>query len=225
SRAGAGADGNSYALLESTARSLALWMSFEDPMRVADLKTRGSRFVRVREEIRAPAGQLFGITDFMKPRVQEIAGTMPAPVGRWVLHSARLSKWLARGTGGRRIRTSTISGFLLLYAVAGLKRWRRSTLRFHEENARIEDWLGRIEGLAAENYSLAVELARAQRLIKGYGETHERGWRNFSLLLGQLGTLAPRSDGGALLARLIDAALADEEGAALRHELAALEGR
>lgn len=79
--------------------------------------------------------------------------------------------------------------------------------------------------MAGQNYSLAVELSRAQRLIKGYGETHERGWRNFSLLLGQLGTLTPRSDGGALLARLIDAALADEEGAALRRELALLEAR
>lgn len=223
--AGAGTDGSRCALLESTARSLALWMSFEDPIRVADLKTRGSRFERVREEIRAPAGQLFGITDFMKPRVQEIAGTLPAPMGRWLMRSARPGRWLPRGTGGLRIRTSTIGGFLLLYAVAGLKRWRRSTLRYHEENARIEDWLGRIERLAAENYSLAVELARAPRLIKGYGDTHERGLRNFSLLLGQLGTLAARSDGAVLLARLAEAALADEEGVALRREIAALAGR
>ena len=223
--AGAAENGGAYALLENTARSLALWMTFEDPIRVADLKTRGSRFVRVREELRAPAGQIFGITDFMKPRAEEVAGTMPAPVGRWLLRSARLGRWLARATGGWRIRTTTVGGFLLLYAVAGLKRWRRSTLRFREENARIEDWLGRIERLAGTNYTLAVELARAQRLIKGYGETYERGLRNFSLLLGQLGALMPRADGGALLARLIDAALADEEGAALRRELALLEAR
>jgi indolepyruvate ferredoxin oxidoreductase beta subunit len=197
-------------------------MSFEDPIRVADLKTRGTRFERVREEIRAPAGQLFGITEFMRPRVQEIAGTMPASLGRWVLSSARVSQWLARRTGGRQIRTSTISGFLLLYGVAGLRRWRRSTLRFHEENARIEDWLARVEGLARQNYSLAVELARAPRLVKGYGDTYERGWRNFSLLLEQLSALAPRADGGAQLARLIEAALADEEGAALRSQIAAL---
>jgi len=41
------ADASSYALLEATARSLALWMTFEDTIRVADLKTRASRFVRV----------------------------------------------------------------------------------------------------------------------------------------------------------------------------------
>jgi indolepyruvate ferredoxin oxidoreductase, beta subunit len=110
----------------------------------------------------------------------------------------------------------------MLYTLAGFKRWRRSTLRFQEENARIEEWLGRIEQLAADQYSLAVELARAQNLIKGYGETHERGWRNFTALVGQLEFLATRSDGAALLSRLQDAALADEEGKALAREIAAL---
>ncbi|MGH8137353.1 MAG: indolepyruvate oxidoreductase subunit beta family protein [Steroidobacteraceae bacterium] len=215
-------DGDAYALLEATARSLALWMTFEDTIRVADLKARGSRFARVRAEIRADPGQLFGITEFMKPRVAEMAGTLPAGLGRWVLGSARVRGWLARWTGGRQIRTSTIRGFLLLHTLGGLRRWRRSTLRFQEENARIESWLARIEQLAPGHYSLAVELARAQRLIKGYGDTHERGWRSFTALLGQLDVLCERSDGAVLLARLQEAALADEEGAALTRELAAL---
>jgi indolepyruvate ferredoxin oxidoreductase, beta subunit len=217
------ADARSYALLESTARSLALWMTFEDTIRVADLKTRASRFVRVRDEIRADPGQLFGITEFMKPRVEEIAGTLPAGLGRWLLGSPRLSGWLSRWTGGKQIRTGTVGGFLVLHLLGGFKRWRRSTLRFQEENARIEEWLGRIEQLAVDHYSLAVELARAQKLVKGYGETHERGWRNFTALVGQLEFLAARSDGAALLSRLQDAALADEEGEALAREIAALE--
>jgi indolepyruvate ferredoxin oxidoreductase beta subunit len=213
------ADASLYVLLQATARSLALWMTFEDTMRVADLKTRGSRFTRVQEEIRAEPGQLFGITEFMKPRVQEIAGTLPAGLGRWLLSSPRISAWLAKRTGGRAIRTRTLSGFVLLYLLGGLKRWRRGTLRFHEENARIEVWLARIEHLARDNYQLAVELANAQRLVKGYGETHERGWRNFSTLLEQVDVLAARSDGGTVFARLIEAALADEEGVGLSKEI------
>lgn len=216
------ADTSTYALLEATARSLALWMTFEDTIRVADLKTRGSRFTRVKDEIRAEPQQLFGITEFMKPRVEEIAGTLPAGMGKWVLRSPRATAWLTRFTAGRQIRTRTLSGFLLLYLLGGLKRWRRGTLRFHEENARIESWLARLEALAADNYMVAVQLAKAQRLVKGYGETHERGWRNFSTLLERVDLLAARADGGAVLARLIEAALADEEGAGLRRELAAL---
>jgi indolepyruvate ferredoxin oxidoreductase beta subunit len=110
----------------------------------------------------------------------------------------------------------------MLYMLGGLKRWRRGTLRFHEENARIEAWLARIETLATDNYLVAVELAKAQRLVKGYGETHERGWRNFSTLLEQVELLASRSDGGTVLARLIEAALADEEGVTLRREISTL---
>ncbi len=195
-------------------------MTFEDTIRVADLKTRATRFERVREEIRAEPGQLFGITEFMKPRVEEIAGTLPAGLGRWVLRSPGVSRQLARWTGGKQIRTGTVTGFLMLHALGGLKPWRRRTLRYHDENGRIEQWLGRIESLAVTNYPLAVELAKAQRLVKGYGETHERGWRNFCALVDRLDELAQRSDGAEVFARLQAAALADEEGKALARELA-----
>ena len=207
-------------LTEATARGLALWMTFEDTIRVADLKTRATRFERVREEIRADPGQLFGITEFMKPRVTEIAGTLPVGLGRWVLRSPGISRWLSRWTGGRQIRTGTVTGFLMLHLLGGLKRWRRGTLRYHEENERIEQWLRRIEALAATNYGLSVELARAQRLVKGYGETHERGWKNFTALVDKLDELAPRADGAEVFARLQTAALADEEGKLLARELA-----
>jgi indolepyruvate ferredoxin oxidoreductase, beta subunit len=216
-----GAGGNvPWSLSEATARSLALWMTFEDTFRVADLKTRSTRFARVRDEIRADPGQLFGITEFMKPRVQEIAGTLPAGMGRWVLRSPGVSRWLGRWTSGKQVRTGTVTGFLMLYTLGGLKRWRRGTLRYQEENARIEQWLTRIESLAATHYALAVELAKAQRLVKGYGETHERGWRNFSALIERIDELAAREDGAEVFARLQVAALADEEGKALARELA-----
>jgi indolepyruvate ferredoxin oxidoreductase beta subunit len=212
------------ALTQATAQSLALWMTFEDTFRVADLKTRSARFARVREEVRAAPDQLLGITEFMKPRVEEIAGSLPARTGRWLLASSRVRRWLERRTGGKQVRTGTIGGFLLLYLLAGMGRWRRGTLRYQQENARIEEWLARIAQLAAGNYDLAVQFARAQRLIKGYGETHERGWRSFSALAGQLDALAARDDGAAVLARLQEAALADEEGSALAKELAIAAG-
>jgi indolepyruvate ferredoxin oxidoreductase beta subunit len=215
-------DGRALALSVATARGLALWMSFEDTIRVADLKTRASRFERVRKEVRATPGQLLGITEFMRPRVQEIAGTLPRSIGNWILRSPRFARWLAGFTGGKAMRTSTVGGFLVLYTVSGLRRWRRGTQRFYEENTRIEAWLAAIERLADAQYDLAVELARAQRLVKGYGETHERGWRNFSTLMGQLEPLAGRPDGAAQFARLQEAALADEEGAALARALTAL---
>jgi indolepyruvate ferredoxin oxidoreductase beta subunit len=211
-------------LTQTVARSLALWMTFEDTIRVADLKTRSDRFARVRAEIGVAPGQLFGITEFLRPGVAEIAGTLPAALGSWVLSSPRLIRQLNRYTAGRQIRTTTVSGYLLLRALAGLRRWRRGTWRFRQENARIEAWLTATERLAAPRYALAVELARAPRLLKGYGETQERGWRNFSALTQQLELLAARPDGAALLSRLQEAALEDEQGTALAREIAALGG-
>src|SRR5581483_9140631 len=155
-----------------------------------------------------------------KPRVEEIAGTLPVGMGQWVLHSPGISRWLMRWTGGKQIRTGTVSGFLFLHTLAGLKRWRCGTLRYREENERIEQWLRRIDELAAVNYPLAVELAKSQRLVKGYGDTHARGWKNFSALVAKLDELVSRPDGAAVFARLQAAALADEEGKALARELA-----
>ena len=110
-----------------------------------------------------------------------------------------------------------------MYALAGLRRWRRGTLRFHQENARIEAWLERIERLGAEHRALAIELARAQRLIKGYGDTHERGWRNFSALVARLDQLVTRDDGAQRLAQLHEAALADDAGIELGKVLTELD--
>ena len=211
-------------LTQAVARSLALWMTFEDTIRVADLKTRSGRFARVRAEVGAGPGQLLGITEFLRPGVAEIAGTLPAALGSWLLRSPRVIRRLERFTGGRQIRTTTVSGFLLLRAVAGLRRWRRGSGRFRQENERIVAWLAAIERHAAARYELAVELARSQRLIKGYGETYERGWSNYSALAQQLEMLAARPDGAALLSRLQQAALADEEGVALARELSMLAG-
>ena len=210
------------ALSEAAARALALWMSFEDVPRVADLKTRRARHERIREEVRPGTGQIVGITDFVKPRVAELAGSLPAALGRRLLASGTLSRALSRWLPGRRIRSGTLHGFLLLYGLAGLKRWRRGTLRYREENARIEGWLGDLTRLAVANYALATELARAPRLVKGYGETHERGWRHFSQLLGALPALERCADGPERLSQLCEAALADEEGRALAAALARL---
>jgi indolepyruvate ferredoxin oxidoreductase beta subunit len=216
----AGGERRAWALLQAAAQSLALWMSFEDTIRVADLKTRGERFARVRSEVRAAPAQIVAITEFMKPRVAEITGTLPVALGAWIRRSPRRSSWLARFTQGREVRTTTISGYLTLRAIAKMKRWRRRTLRFQEESERIASWLHAVEQLAANSqYDLAVELVRAQRLVKGYGDTHERGWRNFQRISAQVAVLRGLPGGAEILARLVKAALADEHGTQLERSL------
>ena len=207
-------------LLDEVARHLALWMSYEDTARVAALKTRATRFERVRGEAGVQADQLMAIDEYMHPRLQEICETLPGGLGRWLMNSGAPRRLVERMTKkGRVVRTSSLHGYLMLRCVAFAARWRRSTTRFVEENRHIEQWLARIAETAAFNPALAWEIAQCQRLVKGYSDTHERGLRNYQLLM-EAALRAGQSMAPATLRELRDAALADEHGKQLRTKLA-----
>jgi indolepyruvate ferredoxin oxidoreductase beta subunit len=203
-------------LIGETARQLALGMAYEDTIRVAELKIRPSRFERVREEVRVNDGQILEIAEFMHPRTQEIADTLPAPLGRFILKTSWVRSLMDRMTRkGRVVKTSSLHGFLLLYIVASLKPLRPRSLRYGVEQAHLEAWLATVLRVAETKYDLAVEVAAARNLVKGYGDTHGRGRARFETLIGLLPALSQRSDGAAQLAALRQAANADDTGAAL----------
>jgi indolepyruvate ferredoxin oxidoreductase beta subunit len=211
-------------LLGEVARQLALAMAYEDTIRVAELKIRESRFARVREEAQVADGQILEIAEFFHPRAQEIADTLPAGLGRWLLRTRWARALLDRFTRrGRIVKTTSISGFSLLYVLARLKRFRRGSLRFAAEQAALTQWLDLVAGIARDDYSLAVEAARMRSLVKGYGDTHERGEAKYRRLAALLPRLRRQSDAAAVLDRLIKAALADEGGQALEDAVAALD--
>ncbi|MDP1954801.1 MAG: indolepyruvate oxidoreductase subunit beta family protein [Polaromonas sp.] len=208
-------------LLDDTARHLALWMSYEDTVRVADLKTRRSRFARVGGEVKLASKQHLGINEFLHPRIEEIADTLPAALGRWLLATPWARACVAAFTRkGRVVQTSSIRGYLLLYSIAALRPLRPRSLRFQVEQQRISDWLARIEDLAPAQAALALEVARAQRLVKGYGDTHARGWHSFQRVLAKLPQLRTMPQGDKKLQALSQAALADDSGQALEQMLA-----
>jgi indolepyruvate ferredoxin oxidoreductase beta subunit len=205
-----------HRLLAETARQLALGMAYEDTIRVADLKIRSSRFARVREEAQVEDGQILEIAEFFHPRTQEIADTLPAGLGRWLMRTG----W-ARGSldrllrKGKILKTTSVSGFLLLYLLSRLRPLRRRSLRFVSEQAALSSWLDLVAETARADYALALQVARMRTLVKGYGDTHERGRASFDKLTALLPRLRARGNPGALLEGLIKAALADEMGQAL----------
>jgi indolepyruvate ferredoxin oxidoreductase beta subunit len=208
-------------MLAETARELALAMAYEDTVRVAELKIRPDRFARVRAEVRAADGQIVEIAEFLHPRVEEIAETLPAGLGRRLLRPGFARRTIERLTrSGKVVKTTSVGGFLLLYCVASLKRFRRGSLRFAEEARAIEGWLAAIVRLAAGNYALAAEVAEARTLLKGYGDTRARGQERFARLMALVPALSVEPAGAATFARLRKAALADEEGAAFERALA-----
>ena len=215
--------GGEGALTTAAARHLALWMSYEDVIRVADLKTRAARGARVAGEARPGAGALLGTTEFLHPRFEEVVDLLPARLARRVQNSHRVRAWLNPLIDrDREVRTSSLGGFALLWTVARLRRIRPRSLRFHVEEERIEAWLASAVNAARTDLALGLQVVRLQRLVRGYGDTHARGLGNFAAIMQALPALSARPDGAARLAALHRAALADDEARALGAALAEL---
>jgi indolepyruvate ferredoxin oxidoreductase beta subunit len=103
----------------------------------------------------------------------------------------------------------------MLYVMAGLKRFRRGTLRHLNEVKHRDAWLARVRAAAPKDYALAVELLACRRLVKGYSDTHARGLSKFDRVMAAAAKLDGRPDAADWVRRLREAALKDEDGTAL----------
>lgn len=211
-----GGEERDFEFTVQAAKYVAVAMAYDDVIRVADLKTRGSRFERVHKEVGVKQGQILYMTEYMHPRMEEVCGTMPRGLGLWIESRPGLFAWLDRRINkGRRVQTGTLFWFLTLYTLAALRRTRRGTLRHSRETEHREAWLNAATALLSRNYDLAVEVINNRRLVKGYSDTHARGLSKFDRVMTALTTLADRQDGAVWMKRLRQAALLDENGIAL----------
>jgi indolepyruvate ferredoxin oxidoreductase beta subunit len=212
---------DAYALTSETARFLALWMSYEDVIRVADLKSRRSRVARVRAEVQAKPGEPVRIIEYLKPGVEEVAALLPTSLSKRLLAWAEKRGRMQKLNVGLHINSTSVSGFLLLRTLAWLRPLRRRSARYAEEQALIERWLAAVA--VAPVPELALEIALCGRLIKGYGDTNRRAKANFLRIFATLvesSTIAdPQERAHALRAARVGA-LADPEGRGLEATLA-----
>ena len=196
-----------YELSRETARWLALWMCFEDIPRVAQIKTRANRMHEVRKEVKADTDQLFHVSEFFRPRVEEMCALLPPKIGKWVVNSAACYRFLQLFTGGRQLSTNTITIYLTLRFLAGLRRFRRGMLGYQREQAKIQQWLLAIRARVQSDSALALELSACGRLIKGYGDTRQN---TTARLLSILERVDSTDASAALVKRWRQAALQDE---------------
>ena len=200
-------EGQGYRLVEAAAKGLALWMGFEDTIRVADLKTRRARLERLRAEAALQPGQVMRVTEFLKPRVEEICGTLPRAIGAALLASAAGRKFIGKFTGPKRVVSTNVGGYLLLRGIAGLRFMRRRTLRYHQEQAAIGEWFDLVKKCARANYDLACEVALSQELASGYGDTFMRGQNNLNAVLDQARSALAEPDAAEQVRTMREAAL------------------
>ncbi|SOE08716.1 indolepyruvate ferredoxin oxidoreductase beta subunit [Hoeflea halophila] len=205
--------GKDYELTLEAAKYIAKAMAYDDVFRVADLKTRGSRFARVRNEISPAEGTQMKLTEFMHPRAEEVVGIMPSKLGRRLSASEKSMRLIDRLVNkGRRLRTDRLLPFAQLYILGGLRKYRRGTLRHAIEKEHMERWLEQALNYRKLDYALGVEALRNRRLVKGYSDTHARGLSKFDRVMEGVALLAGRDDAAHWCKLLREAALADEKG-------------
>ena len=208
---------NNYATTREMARWLALWMAFDDIVRVADLKSRASRWQRVVGEVKAKDDDLLKVYDHFKPGMPEFAALLPPTL------ATKLIAWDRRRTlKGKtpwalplKVGAHSILGMLSLRFLASLKWLRVRGSRYATEQSMINQWLQGVVHGTQRHWQLGHEIALCGRLIKGYGSTNERGKDNLLHVLQHLahGTDAAQAALAVQAAR--SAALADDAGKAL----------
>jgi indolepyruvate ferredoxin oxidoreductase beta subunit len=199
------------------ARWLALWMAFDDIVRVADLKSRASRWTRVQGEVKAGEDDLLKVYDHFKPGVPEFAALLPSrladPLVAW--DRRRIVRGRQPLALPLKIGTHSVSGMLALRTLASLRWLRTHGSRFALEQRMIGQWLqGVIDG-TRRDWTLGHEIALCGRLIKGYGSTNERGKDNLLHVLEHLARGGVPAEAAAAVRAAREAALTDEAGKAL----------
>ena len=211
-----------FATTREMARWLALWMAFDDIVRVADLKSRASRWQRVKGEVKAGDADLLRVYDHFKPGAAEFAALLPTPLARRVLRWDR-----KRVLGGKmpwalplKIATHSVFGMVALRTLAGLKWLRVRGSRYATEQAMLGRWLDSVVLGSRRDWRLGHEIALCGRLIKGYGATNERGKENLLHVLDHLARGADPVVAAQAIAAARAAALTDDAGQALDATLA-----
>jgi indolepyruvate ferredoxin oxidoreductase beta subunit len=217
-------------VLKEVARHLAVRMSYEDVVRVAQAKIAPARMRRIaRDELRVNS-EPYSVHDFLKPGIEEFCQLLPPFLARHILQMAERKGWLGRVYFGMEITSTSVSGYLRFLMLAKLRPLRPYGYRYKQEQQQIDSWLALIRAAAQHSAELALEIAECARLIKGYGDTHTRGLANYRAIEARV--IRPALAGQIPLGRAADAiasartaALVDPEGEGLTKCLADIDGQ
>jgi indolepyruvate ferredoxin oxidoreductase alpha subunit len=217
-------------LLSEVARHLAVRMSYEDVVRVAQAKIAPERLARIAHEELKVTHEPYSVHDFLNPGIEELTQLVPPALARPNRRYAERKGWLGRLYFGMQIQTTSVLGYLRFLMLAKLRPLRRYGIRYAEEQAQIDGWLRLVLQAAERSPELALEVAECARLIKGYGDTFARGLRNYGAIEARV--IRPAINGSLDPVRAPDAvasaragALADPEGESLDRCFAEIDAR
>jgi hypothetical protein len=201
---------------------MALRMSYEDPIRIAQLK-----LADIEIDVAGPPVQ--STDDIRKFRLDELIGALPAAVAEPVLDVLEWVGWTHKPVS---IRFSTKSrwGIRRLKIEASLRRWRRFSVRYAKERAWVERWLHMISRSLAKQPKAASEIVQTATMIEGYGDVYRQGLADWHAIIDGLAKPAfdgvlPLSDVAGAVAEARAAARPDPRQAALKRTIAEIRAR
>ena len=186
-----GRPGVDAALFCEIARLMAMRMSYEDPIRIAQLKLAEGQ-----------GGGSGAGDDIRRLCLDELIGALPAPAADPLLNAFGRIGWLRKRVSVRFSARSRF-GIRRLKLEASLRRWRQLSVRYNEERVWVERWLHMIARcLDKQPRSVSAVVATAT-MIQGHGEPYRQGLADWHLIID--GLAKPTFDGKLPLADLAGA--------------------
>jgi uncharacterized protein DUF6537 len=166
------------ALYGEIARLMALRMSYEDPIRIAQTKLAGldaaPDSARARSE-----------DDVKKFRLDELIGALPGKVAEPVLGVLEWRGWVHKSVS-MRFSSNNAWGVRRLKAEAMLRRWRLFSVRYAEERIWVERWLHMIDRALVKQPAAASAIVQSASMIQGYGDVYRQGLADWNLIIDSL---------------------------------------
>jgi len=217
-----GRHGVDETMLREIARLMALRMSYEDPIRIAQLKL--AEWEAARGDPRLLPGDMIG-----KFRLDELVGALPAAVAEPVLDALEWVGWTHMPVS---IRFSAKSrwGIRRLKIEAGLRRWRLFSVRYARERAWVERWLHMISRSLEKQPAAAPAMVQTATMIAGYGAPYRQALADWHAIIDGLAKptfdgVLPLADLAGAVAEARAAATSDPRQVALKRSIAEIRAR
>ncbi|WOH65804.1 DUF6537 domain-containing protein [Bradyrhizobium sp. BWA-3-5] len=207
-------------MLADIARLMAVRMSYEDPIRIAQLKL-------AELEDRPNAA---GSVDVRKFSLDELIGALPAVIAEYILDALDWLGWTRRMRVSIRFSTKSRFSIRRLKMEAGLRRWRLFSVRYAKERVWVERWLHMIDRSLIKQPQAAPAIIRTATMIVGYGDVYRQGMADWNAIIDGLAKptfdgVLPLSDLAGAVAEARDAAVPDPRQAALKRKIAEIRAR
>jgi Family of unknown function (DUF6537) len=214
-----GRRGVDEAMLIEIARLTAMRMSYEDAIRIAQLK-----LLELEAYPDTPRAD-----DVRKLRLDEMVEALPTVVAEPVLDVLNWLGWVHKRVS---IHFSTASRFSIrrLKIEASLRRWRRYSIRYSKERNWVERWLHMIDRALARQPAAASAIVDTANMVQGYGDAYRHGLADWHAIID--GLAKPTFDGvlqlpdlAGAIAEARAAAMPDPRQAALKRKIAEIRAR